>query len=347
MEQVTQAILGGVAAQAVFGRRLGRRAWVVGAVAGVLPDADLFFEPLADPRFPIELHRTWTHAVALTPIGALVAMALFLPFRRFRAEWKAVYAAAFVGWITHAPLDACTSYGTKLWLPFDDAWVAWDLISIVDPVFSLVLLVGLVLAVRRASPRPARLALGLALLYLGLGLVQRERALGVQRQLAEARGHEVEHARAIPALGSIVIWRTLYRAGGRVHADAQLLVPFWTPRVQARGSEGAFDRAILGPMPSIGLLDRFAAFGDGLLVLTPPGPGQFSDPLGGFVVVDPRYSLSYGLDGLWGMIVDVHGRIGWFDARDDVAGGIGPVLAQALGTEGEWRSLDDVLEAHR
>ncbi|MDJ0974610.1 MAG: metal-dependent hydrolase [Planctomycetota bacterium] len=345
MEQVTQAILGGVAAQAVFGKTLGKRAWVVGAVAGVLPDIDLFFEPWADPRFPIELHRTWTHALAITPVGALVALALFLPFKRFRAQWKPVYGAALVGWLTHAPLDACTSYGTKIWLPFSDAWVAWDLISIIDPVFSIVLLVGLVLAVRRVSSRPAVVALCLALLYLGLGMLQRERALGVQRQLADARGHTVEHARAIPVLGSIVLWRTLYRAEAEhaVVADAHRLVPFWDRAVQERGSRPRLHPRIVAS-DSSHVVHRFFTFTDGLAVVG-ARPGAASDG-SVFRASDPRYSLTYGLDGMWGMDIgsmSVH----WFDARDDVAGGIGSVLAQVFGTDGAWRSLDDVLETYR
>ncbi len=342
MEQVTQAILGGVAAQMFCTKALGKRAWIVGALAGVLPDVDLFFEPLADPRFPIELHRTWTHALIVTPLGALVAMCCFLPFARFRERWRAVYAAAFVGWLTHGPLDACTSYGTKLWLPFSDEWVAWDLISIIDPVFSIILLVGLVKAARRASPRPAVIALCLAVLYLGVGMVQRERALAAQRELAAARGHSVEHARAVPALGSVVLWRTLYRARSGVHVDAHRLVPFMEQAVQERGSAPAYSAFMAGYVRhKQDILRRFLAFTDGLAVV---GPTTTRAEFLVQRVSDPRYSLTYGLDGLWGMDLGSGGRIWWFDYRNDISAGIHSVLAQVFGTDGEWVPLSSVTE---
>lgn len=354
MDQVTQAVLGGVAAQIVCGRSLGKRAWVVGAVAGVLPDADLALSGFADPAFPIEMHRTWTHALAVTPLGALLTTLLFLPRRAYRERWRLVYLAAFVGWFTHGPLDACTSYGTKIWLPFSDAWVAWDLISIIDPLFTVVLIVGLVLAVRRARLRPAVIALTICLVYLGLGMIQRNRALGVQRQLAEARGDPITHGRVIPALGSIVIWRGMYWSlppiilnrsdGPYLTVDALVLPPIVEARVQAQGARTV---SLVSLMSSDddgwedSLRGRYIKFADGFAVVDWPAPGE-PRRLG-----DVRYTVDYGFDAVWGIEIGEGGQERWFDQRRQWGRRMGTVIRHSLGLEGTWVPLDQELQRAR
>jgi hypothetical protein len=42
-----------------------------------------------------------------------------------------------------------------------------------------------------------------------------------QQQLADSRGHDIVRGRAMPTLGNIIVWRSLYEdADGRLHADA-------------------------------------------------------------------------------------------------------------------------------
>ncbi len=73
MDPLTHAVLGAGIAHALFHRRLGRSAWAVGAVAGVLPDIDGFFPVSDDPLAYLEYHRHCTHALLFVPVGGLVA----------------------------------------------------------------------------------------------------------------------------------------------------------------------------------------------------------------------------------------------------------------------------------
>ncbi|WP_019218287.1 metal-dependent hydrolase [Legionella tunisiensis] len=50
--------------------------------------------------------------------------------------------AALIGYATHGLLDACTNYGTVLFWPFSERRVYWDLISIIDPFFTVPLVLG-------------------------------------------------------------------------------------------------------------------------------------------------------------------------------------------------------------
>jgi inner membrane protein len=62
---------------------------------------------------------------------------------RFRKLWRFSFLALF----THILLDAFTSYGTQLFLPITDWRVSFDSISIIDPVYTIPLLVGVLLSV--------------------------------------------------------------------------------------------------------------------------------------------------------------------------------------------------------
>jgi inner membrane protein len=221
MDTVTQFVIGAAAGQLVGGRALGRTAALVGGLAGWLPDADVLIRSAADPLLAIEQHRGFTHALVFSPVGAALAAAPFLLHRERRAKAGAVYATAVAGWATHAPLDACTSYGTQLLWPFSDLRVAWNVVSIVDPVITLPLILGVVLAAWSRRAWPAAAALGVALAWLGVGALQHARAAGAQQALADVRGHEVVRARVDPSLGNVLLWRSLYQTpDGLLHADA-------------------------------------------------------------------------------------------------------------------------------
>ena len=179
MDPLTQGLLGAVAAQAVLcGDRSLPRAerrtpvTLAGLAGGLLPDADVALQPLADPALPWELHRHFTHGIVMAPVmGALAALALLLLRPRWRPRWRLVLGAAVLGALTHAPLDLCTSYGTKILWPFSLADLTLDLFPIVDPLFTLVLLVGVVWAWRRGG-RSLRPVGAFLVLYVAFALVQ-------------------------------------------------------------------------------------------------------------------------------------------------------------------------------
>ena len=62
------------------------------------------------------------------------------------------YRLGPLGYFAHPLLDACTSYGTHLWLPFSREPAAWNLVAVFDPAFTLLLAVPLWLFLRRADP---------------------------------------------------------------------------------------------------------------------------------------------------------------------------------------------------
>lgn len=335
MDPLTQGVLGAAAAQAAIGHRLGRKTWWLGALGGMAPDLDVVIRSAGDPLLALEYHRHFTHSLAFIPIGGLLVAAPFLLLAREQPrEHKLLIAAATtVGWATHGLLDAFTSYGTMLWWPFSSARVAWNWISVLDPIYTLILAVGVWLAAR-ASPQlvgspasdPRRLAwlsLFASSLYLGLCGVQHHRALAAQAELAQLRRHTIVRGDAQPLLLTNLLWRSMYETDdGRIWIDA-LSIPWWT-EIGHHGS-GAREKVEAPAEPGDPRerdLARFAWFASGWVYAAPEV--EAVDP----VYCDARYSLDPArFVAVFCVAIGADGATELIQRRPD---GVGAVLSEML-----------------
>jgi inner membrane protein len=280
MDLITHGLLGAAVAHAAYGRVLPRSAWLIGALAGVAADMDRFLRIPGDPVLELFLQQQFTHALAFIPTGGFLAALPFLCHPAFRGRRNQVLAAAMLAYLTHPLLDAATSVGTALFWPLSGARIALDLISHIDPVFTSVLLLGLVACAVRGGRRPAVVALLAATAYLGAGLLQNQRALATQRHLAEERGHAIVRGRALPTAGHPLVWRSIYLADdGQLHADAIRLLPWRRAQVRTGGSLPHLDlTTIESGDPTTDLtLHRFALYTDGYTAMLPEKRGAIGD----------------------------------------------------------------------
>ena len=191
MDPLTQGVLGAAAPQSTAARKHLASAGLLGLLAGITPDLDVFIRSDTDPLLFLEFHRQFTHSLIFIPIGGLLCGLLlhWLLGQRRGLSLRQSLLYCTLGYATHALLDTCTTYGTMLWWPFSDTRFAWNTVSVVDPLFTLPVLVLVVLAAWRKNTWFARTALIWAALYPTLGMMQRDRATEVGWQLATARGH--------------------------------------------------------------------------------------------------------------------------------------------------------------
>ena len=298
MDLLTQGLAGALLASAGAKPDERRHAAMAGFAAGLLADADVLIRSSDDPLLFLEFHRHFTHALLFVPVGGLLAAGLLWPWLGRRLGFARLYLFALLGYAPSGLLDACTSYGTLLLWPLSDARIAWSVIAIVDPLFTLGLLVALGLALRRRSALAARFGLLFALVYLGLGTLQHQRALAAATGLAASRGHVVERALVKPTLGNLLLWRSIYESGGRFHVDAIRVGAFSATRVYPGGELPRLpvaDAARHAPPGSRLHADilRFERFSDGFVVAYPGRPG---------VLGDVRYAnLPDALEPLWGI----------------------------------------------
>ena len=133
---------------------------------------------------------------------------------------KTVYLASFLGYATHGLLDACTSYGTQLFWPFSNERVTWNNISIVDPLFTVPILIFVGIAIKTRKRVFSYFAIGWIAFYLSLGFIQYERALSAAIELANSRGHNAERLTLKPSFGNIILWKSIYQHEETFYVDA-------------------------------------------------------------------------------------------------------------------------------
>ncbi len=297
MDLLTQGLLGGALALSLADSKKSRPAAVIGFTAAMLADADILIRSADDPLLNVEFHRHFTHSLIFIPLGALIAALILWPLVSKHLGFARIYGYALAGYATAGLLDACTSYGTHLLWPFSDERISWSIVAIVDPVFTLLLLIALILGMKSRKPRAARVGLALAGAYLLLGVWQHQTALQVARSLAAQRGHEVERILVKPTLGNLVLWRSVYESGGRFYVDAIRVGP-GADRVYPGGSARRFvagrDRPGLLPGSVLARdIERFDKLADGFVV---------ADPGRDNVLTDVRYSmLPTTIAPLWGL----------------------------------------------
>lgn len=338
MDPVTHILLGASLGYAALGRRLGRNAAAAGGLAAFVPDADIFIQSARDPLLAIEMHRGFTHALVFAPVGAALVAGLWLvrPVWRERERWLALWVCCLIGYVSHTLLDAATSYGTQLLWPFSRARAGWDLISIIDPVFTLALGIGLAFALRRRQLRPALVGLGCAGAYLALGAVQHERALAAQSGLAAARGHTLERREMMPTMANHLVWRGLYAHGGRIYSDRIRVGWFggatvregWSLPLATAADLTAAERA----RNERRSFERFAWFSESWVARSPNDPS---------VLADMRYSLSAeAFDPIWGIRFTAAGaptKVEWINRSRDRRVAAGDMWREITGRDERYR----------
>lgn len=216
MDSITQGLLGAAVAECGFRDKLGRGATLMGAACGVLPDLDIFLAWI-NPWWTWQYHRHFTHSVFFAPVVAAPVAALFWRWRGRHHFWLWCLCA-YLALATHPLLDLLTSYGTQLFAPISSVRLGLDWIAIIDPIYSLILLLTLLgcAVIRRCRRSAATWPLGaagmaLSIAYLMYGAVNHSMAMTRIWDHAWARGDHVLAARAIPQVGSVYVWRLIYR----------------------------------------------------------------------------------------------------------------------------------------
>lgn len=220
MDPLSQGTVGAAFAQSTANKNNIFKIGAIGFLAGLVPDLDVLIQSSTDPILFLEYHRQFTHSLFFIPFGSLIIALLVFPLVRSSMNLKTVYLASFLGYATHGLLDACTSYGTQLFWPFSNERVTWNNISIVDPLFTIPILILVGIAIKTRKRIFSFFAIGWITFYLSLGFVQYERALSAAIELANSRGHNAERLTLKPSFGNIILWKSIYQHEETFYVDA-------------------------------------------------------------------------------------------------------------------------------
>ncbi|QPF75735.1 metal-dependent hydrolase [Roseateles sp. DAIF2] len=325
MDSLSQIALGAAVGVAVLGRRTALwKAALWGAVCGTLPDLDAFIDH-GDPLSNMVLHRGNSHALFWL---SLLAPPLGLAIAALQREWGLRgrwMLAVWLALITHPLLDWMTVYGTQLLRPFSSEPLGLGSIFIIDPLYTLPLLIGTGVALR-GGPRALRWnAAGLLLscAYLAWS------ALAQQWVLERARaslGEPAQRLLATPTPFNTLLWRIVALApDGRSYQEGfhSLLDPPGPIRFQRHERGAALEPALREHAPAAALARFTGGFyklerrTDGAVLITDlrmgfephysfafvvarqPDPATAPQPLAPPQAAGTRPPLGPALDWLW------------------------------------------------
>lgn len=144
MDSLTQIVLGAAVGEAVLGKKIGNKAMLYGAIAGTIPDLDVFVNSFTDTVSAIEIHRGFTHSILFSILFAPIFGWLVSRFERYKSvkDWSWLF---FWCLLTHPLLDSFTTWGTQLFWPLNTR-VALKTIFVIDPLYTVPFIVFLILA---------------------------------------------------------------------------------------------------------------------------------------------------------------------------------------------------------
>ena len=210
MDSVSQIALGAALSVGVMGRRTAVwKAALWGGIAGTLPDLDAVINH-GDPILNMVRHRAESHSLLYL---SLLAPILGWGLARLQgnvALWKRWTLVFWLVLFTHPLLDVMTVYGTRLLLPFTDHPYGVGSIFIIDPLYTVPLLIGLIAALVLKSARGLRWnAMGLAFstLYLVWGVGVQVHMTNIAEASLKKSGIQAERLLVNPTAFNSVLWR--------------------------------------------------------------------------------------------------------------------------------------------
>ena len=226
MDPLSQSLFGALSAQTASKKRDIKVATICGITGGITPDIDILIRSNSDPLLSIEFHRHFTHSIFFAPIGSFfVGLILWLLFFRRDSFFK-VYFFSFLGFLSHGILDSFTSFGTHLLWPLSETRYAWNIISIVDPIFTVSLLLLVTLYIVIKSIKINLLAVFFTIFYLSFGTYQKYKAEEFILNYYENEILNIERVLIKPTIGNLFLWRTIIQTDKVFYVNAVNVMPF-------------------------------------------------------------------------------------------------------------------------
>jgi inner membrane protein len=221
MDSITQAALGAAVGEALLGKKLGNRALLWGMLFGTLPDLDVLISPLLDTANNLAWHRGPSHSLLIMLLGSFgLAHWLAKRWKKDKVTKASAFAFVFAIWSTHVLLDCFTVYGTSVLWPFSEHRIAFNNLFIIDPLYTLPLIVTLIwlafLRTKKQLPKRRKLnawGLGLSTGYVVLSLLAKWAASAGFDADLHRRGLAFTRRMEAPTPFNIFLWRSVADRG--------------------------------------------------------------------------------------------------------------------------------------
>ncbi|SHF93085.1 inner membrane protein [Fodinibius roseus] len=224
MDTITQITLGAAVGEAVLGKKIGNKAPLWGGVLGIVPDLDILTIPFVSNMQALALHRGITHSIVFCVAAAvLLGWMLDRLYRREKVGWRHWSWMAFWTLSTHVFIDVCTTYGTQILQPFSNRLFSLDTIFIIDPFYTLPLMIGVLTALFIQRESPVRrwanyTGIAVSTLYMLAGLGIKSHINAVFERNFEAKNITPEQYMTTPTPFNIFLWTGYAEQGDTLYA---------------------------------------------------------------------------------------------------------------------------------
>jgi len=245
MDSITHTLTGAVIARAIDDEKIGNWKTIAGLAMGFFPDTD-FILGLFNRQFYLEYHRDLTHSLLLIPFYALFFSWVFVKISKRNHFWS-FYKICLPVLISHVLLDLLTSYGTMIFSPFFDHRFAWDLIFIIDLVFSGIIILPLLISFffkRKAQWICRGSIIGLTI-YILFCWFQHNQAIELTKVFAKNLNEKVVQVASLPQPASPFRWANYIETEDKVYQGFVDLLKEESSSSASREAERKFNYLLL------------------------------------------------------------------------------------------------------
>ena len=145
MDSLTHIVLGACVGEILAEKRIGRKAWLFGALAQSLPDIDFVASFFLSPSANLIAHRGFTHSIVFILLSsiilAFVSRKILQNTSMNYRQWTTFWAVqSFI----HIFLDTCNNYGVGWLEPFSNARFSFNILFVADPFFTIPVMIAAV-----------------------------------------------------------------------------------------------------------------------------------------------------------------------------------------------------------
>lgn len=177
MDSITHIALGAAVGELMLGKKIGKRALIIGALVNSFPDIDFLAALWLAPADNVLAHRGFTHSILFIVLFTFIfywgALRWDKQKRVSNTRWFLFFLVQL--WL-HLFVDAFNAYGVGWLIPLDNRRISFHTIFVVDPFYSSILIVAFILLMlipiqNKHRIRIAALGFLISSMYLGTALV--------------------------------------------------------------------------------------------------------------------------------------------------------------------------------
>ncbi|WP_299666258.1 metal-dependent hydrolase [uncultured Polaribacter sp.] len=229
MDSLTQIVLGAACGEIALGKKIGNRAILFGAIGGTIPDLDVFMGRFlySNEIQAMAFHRGFMHSILFAVLGSFIfgyfVYTIYNTGKRKESttpkDWIWLF---FLSIFTHPILDCFTPYGTQLFAPFSDYRIAFNNISVVDPLYTLPFLICMIVVLFFKRTNSKRLkwtkaGIYISATYMLFTIGNKFYIDTVFRKSFKKAGISIDRFSAQPSILNTILWYAVAETKDKYH----------------------------------------------------------------------------------------------------------------------------------